>query len=135
MKALAFVLLLGVFIRHDSANWLASITGLTPAAMFYILGGLWEFTLCSLLLFMVLGYPYTLWRGLASAGLVIGVLEGFQIFACRLAIADIGAVPMGANLCDFSTGFPVGAVMTSLYLFMICWHFGRAYRGRSAGCG
>jgi len=130
VKALAFVLLLGVFLRHNSGNWLASVSGLSPAAMFYILGGMWEVTLCALLLWLVAAYPWSLWQGIASAGLLIGVAEGFQVFACRLAITDIKAVPRGANLCDFATGFPVGAVTTSIYLLGLCWMIGRAYRGR-----
>lgn len=132
MKALAFVLILGVFIRHDSPNWLAALSGMTPAAVFYILGGMWEVVLCTLLLWLVAGYPYTIWQAIASVALLVGISEGFQMFACRLAIVDIKAVPRGQNLCDFATGFPVGAVTTSLYLLALCWIVGRAYRGRSA---
>lgn len=134
MKALAFVLLLGAFIRHDSANWLASFTGMKPAALFYILGGMWETTLCALVLWMMLDYPASIWRNLAAGGAVIGALEGFQMFACRLPITDIKAVPAGMNLCDYVTGVPVGAVMTSLYVVMLAYYVGGAFRGRSAGC-
>ena len=132
MKQLAIVLLLGVFIRHDTANWIAASSGMSPAAVFYILGGAWEFVLCGLLLWAVCGYYWTIWSGLASAALVIGMIEGAQVSLCRLAIQDIRSVPQGTNLCDYVTGLPVGAVLTTVYVLLICWHFGRFVRERSA---
>jgi len=130
VKVVAFILLLGVFIRHTGHNWLTS--GYPPAALYYMLGGIWEATLCLVLAWIAYGYRYSIWRGLITASLFIGAFEGLQASACRLAISDIKAVPRGTNLCDYATGLPVGAVMMSAYLLMICWHFGRAYRGRPA---
>ena len=132
MKAFAVALLVGVFLRHGSANWLSDGSSLSAAAWFYILGGAWEFTLCALLLWVVMGYRWTIWRGLCTAALVIGMLEAAQVSVCRLAISDIRAVPVGVSLCDYATGMPMGAVMMSLYVLLICWHFGRAIRERSA---
>lgn len=132
MKALAFVLVLGAFIRHDAANWFASVSGMKPAAIFYVLGGMWEATLCLLILWMMADYPESMWRNLAAGGALIGFLEAFQMAGCRLSITDIKAVPPGVNLCDFVTGVPIGAVMTSLYVVMLAYYVGRAIRGRSA---
>ena len=132
MSRVAVILIIGVFLRHDAANWLASGSRLSPAAWHYILGGAWEVMLCALLLWVVYGYRWSVWRGIASTALVIGMLEGMQISACRLAVDDIRAVPVGMNLCDFRLGLPVGAVMTSLYLIMLAWQVGRAIRERSA---
>lgn len=133
MRALAIILLVGVFLRHDTANWLADGSTFSAGAWFYVLGGAWEVMLCGLLLWAVMGYPWTIWRGISSAALLIGMSEGAQIAGCRLAIDDIKAVPIGANLCDHATGLPVGAVMMSGYLLLLCWHIGRAIRERSAG--
>lgn len=132
MRTLAIVLLVGVFARHDTANWLADGSALSPAAWFYVLGGAWEATLCALMLWQVMGYPAELWRNLAAAGLLIGISEGVQVSVCRLAVEDIRAIPPGINMCDHIAGMPVGAVMTSLYLLLICWQIGRAIRGRPA---
>ena len=131
MKPLAAALLIGVFARHGAANWLAEGSSLSSAAWFYILGGVWEATLCGLILWAIMGYRWTLWRGLASAGCLIGMMEGSQLAVCRLGITDIKAVPTGVNLCDYWSGFPVGAVAFSLYLLIICWHFGRYVRERA----
>lgn len=131
MKALAFILLIGVFVRHSAHNWLLS-DGYSPAAIYYMLGGMWEATLCLVLAWVAYGYRYSIWRGILTAALFIGALEGFQTTGCRLAITDIKAVPRGANLCDYATGFPVGAVTTSVYLLGLCWMIVRAFRGRSA---
>ena len=133
MRALAIVLLVGVFARHDTANWLADGSRLSPAAWFYVLGGAWEALLCALMLWSVLGYPPALWRNLAAAALVIGISEGAQVATCRLAVEDIRAIPPGINMCDYVAGMPVGAVLTSVYLLLICWQIGRAINGRPAG--
>jgi len=132
VKLLASVLLLGVFIRHDSAWWIAAETGANPRVVFYVLGGAWEAVLCALILWALYSYPVTPWRNLAIAACAIGALEGAQMAACRMAIGS-RSIPTGVNLCDYSTGLPVGAVMTSLYLLIICWHVGRALRERSTG--
>ena len=106
MRWLASILLIGVFARHNLAF---SLPGYSPAAWFYILGGMWEACLCfSLMLFLK--------APLVLAALWIGILEGAQISTCRLLTADITQIPKGANLCDHLTGLPIGATMTALYL-------------------
>lgn len=131
MKVIAFALLVGVFIRHSGHTWLSG-SGYSPAAVFYMLGGLWEALLCALGAALVYGARRTVWSGVALAALTIGALEGLQVTGCRLAIADIRAVPSGANLCDYATGLPVGAVAFSLYLIVIAWHVGRGINGKPA---
>src|SRR5437870_2954674 len=107
MKWLGPILLVGVFLRHDTSQWLP---GYTPGAWFYVLGGLWEMILCGSLLALIGGYP------LAIAALWIGILEGAQVSTCRLLMTDITKVPRGGNLCDALTGLPIGATMTALYV-------------------
>jgi hypothetical protein len=119
MKWLGPILLVGVFVRHDTSSWLP---GYTPAAWFYILGGVWEMILCTVLL-LFLRTP------LAVAALWIGVLEGAQISACRLLTKDYSAVPKWQNLCDHLTGLPVGAIMTGLYLYIVCQAIGKSWHG------
>src|SRR5258707_12817845 len=76
MKWLGPILLVGVFLRHDTAQWLP---GYNPGAWFYILGGAWEVILCSALLLTFHAIP------LLTAALWIGVFEGRQVSVCRLA--------------------------------------------------
>jgi integral membrane sensor domain MASE1 len=118
MKWLGSLLLVGVFLRHDTSQWLP---GYSPAAWFYVLGGLWEITLCASLLIWVSQ------TSLLTAALWIGILEGAQVSVCRLATKDIDAVH-GQNLCDALTGLPVGATMTALYLGIVCVAIGKAWR-------
>ena len=118
MKWLGPILLVGVFVRHNTSHWL---TGYSPQAWFYVLGGLWEVVLCLTLLRFVTA-------PLAISALWIGILEGAQVATCRLLTADISAVPKNANLCDALTGLPIGATMTGLYLLIICWAIGKKWR-------
>lgn len=130
MRALAFVLVVGVFARHGLANAIAEHSTLSPAAWFYVLGGAWEVALCACLAWAIIGYRASLWRSLGLAACAIGAIEGAQMSACRLAITDIRAVPAGANLCDFATGLPVGAVLFTLYLLGISYAIGASFRNR-----
>ena len=128
MKAIASLLLLGVFIRHDAVTWIASTVGMTPAAIFYILGGIWEAILCAVLLMIFWVAKKSIWRNLAIAAMLIGILEATQVSVCRMAISDIRAVPQGTNLCDFVSGLPIGISLTCLYFLILCWSVGHATR-------
>lgn len=120
MKWIACLLLLGVTIRHNAANWLAE-SSFTPAAWFYMLGGLWEATLCAVLLWVLLAAKDSVYRNLALAAMAIGILEGLQVTGCRLLVADISKVPRGTSLCDWVSGLPIGAAMVSTYVLIICY--------------
>jgi hypothetical protein len=124
LRWLAIVLLVGVFVRHDTSYLASTFTPLTPGAWFTVMGGLWEITLCLALLLWVRSIP------LAAAALWIGILEGAQISACRAVIADIRSVPQNVNLCDYLTGWHVGAIMTGVYLFIVCMAIGKEWRRR-----
>jgi hypothetical protein len=87
------------------------------------MGGLWEVALCSTLLPLLRASPF------AVTALWIGILEGTQIAVCRAAITDIASVPQKVNLCDYVTGWHVGAIMTGVYLFIVCPAIGKAWRG------
>src|SRR5882672_9284152 len=104
------ILLVGVFLRHNTSQW---FPGYSPAAWFYVLGGLWEILLCACVL---LAYSH---NPLLAAAMWIGILEGSQVSICRLATKDIDAVH-GQNLCDALTGLPIGATMTGLYVILVC---------------
>ena len=108
MKWLGSLLLVGVFVRHNTSMWLP---GYSPAAWFYVLGGLWEAVLCAVLLGFVRG-------PLAIVSLWIGITEGSQVAVCRLLTKDIDAVH-GQNLCDALLGFPLGPWLTGLYIILI----------------
>ncbi len=116
MKWLGSILLVGVFIRHNTA-W--SLPGYSPQAWFYILGGFWEMLLCLVILTKVT-------EPLAIAAMWIGILEGAQVSVCRLLTSDITKVQ--GNLCDSLTGLPIGATMTALYLLIVCWAIGKEWR-------
>jgi hypothetical protein len=128
MRVIAAILLIGVCIRHNAVNALAASTGLTPGAVFYVLGGAWEIALCAAMLAFTTALPPSTWRTIVRCAMVVGIIEGAQIGACRLAIPDIARVPTGTSLCDHVAGFPIGVAITVLYLFVIAWVLGRAVR-------
>lgn len=101
---------------------------MTPAAIFYILGGAWEVVLCGVLLMIFWAMKKSIWRNLSIAAMLIGMLEGGQVAVCRLAVSDIHAVPQGVNLCDYVGGLPIGVSLTCLYFFILCWSVGHAAR-------
>jgi len=119
MRAVAIILVVGVFVAHDGANWLADGTRYSPAAVFYMLHGAWEAVLSAALLLVLVAVKATVWRDLALGALTISIIEGLQMPTCRLAIADMKAVPRGVSLCDFATGLPVHAVLLTLEVFAL----------------
>lgn len=116
MKWLACALLLGVCVRHFSNHWFNSYLGVKW--WFYVMGGLWEFFLCSALLMVVWQARATKWRWLALYALMIGAFEALQMSVCRVLIFDISKMPIGTNTCDFVTGLKVTATINTLYLFV-----------------
>lgn len=128
MRGVAAILMLAVFIRHESIYWLASASGFSPQAVNYMMTGAFEAILGGIIIALVWGYKETIWRNLAIAAMAIAVLEGLQITGCRLLVADIRKVPAGSNLCDYLVGFPLGHVMFAIYLLIICTMVGRAIR-------
>lgn len=130
MKPLAILLLVGVFIRHGSAGWLADLTSFPVKGIFYILGGMWEAILCVALLRFIILERETLWVRLAMLACVAGAIEGLQMAVCRTLTPDISAVPVGENLCwQFTNPVPVGIVLYVCYFFAAMWIIG----GRGAG--
>jgi hypothetical protein len=115
---------MGVFVAHDAANWLSDGTRYSPAAMFYMLQGAWSASLSAVLLMLLSAAKASLWKNLCIAALVISILEGLQMPACRLSIDNMGLVPRGMSLCDYATGLPVGATMTTLYVSILAWLVG-----------
>jgi hypothetical protein len=120
-KWLGPVLIVAVFARHNLA-W--SLPGYSPQAWFYIMGGMLEILLCSTLLLMLPA------QALIRSAMWIGILEGAQVSACRLATT--GPIGKDANLCDALTGWHVGAIMTGVYLFIVCMAIGKEWRKREA---
>jgi hypothetical protein len=114
MRVIATILIVGVFLAHDGANWLADGSRFTPAAVFYMLHGAWEAVLSALLLAVLTATKASAWRDLGITALAISIIEALQIPACRLAISDIRSVPPGMSLCDRATGLPVHAVLLTL---------------------
>jgi hypothetical protein len=131
MKLIAAILLIGTLLRHSAHAWLAS-DRYSASAWFYINGGVFEIALCGVLATLFASANQTVWTRLAIAACVIGIFEGLQISACRLAIKNIAAKPSNTNTCDFVTGLPIGAVMFSLYFLIICWAIGRTIHARRA---
>ncbi len=121
MRFLAFVLLIGVALRHMGASWLAPVFGMPVAGMFYVLGGLWEVVLCAVVLLLLHQQPKSVWRNLAFSAAYIGVIEGSMIAGCRVMISDMSLVPKGMNLCDFVTGLPVAATLGAMYVLILAW--------------
>lgn len=121
MKGFAVLLIVGVFFAHDGANWLAEGSRFSPAAVFYMLQGIWTALLSALLLALVWAAKPSIWRSLCIAALVISIVEGLQIPACRFFVDDIYALAKsGMNTCDYVTRLPVSAVTISLELIALC---------------
>ena len=108
MKWLGPLLLLGVFVRHNTPSWLP---GYTPPEWFYLLGGIWEASLCAALM-LFLRTP------LAIVALWIGISEGTQVAVCGAAMGHARA-PIGVNECDYLLGFPLGPWLTGFYIILI----------------
>lgn len=124
MRFIASILLLGAFVRHDAAGILAPIFGLTPAWMFYILSGIWEALLCSVILVLALQMRFSIWRQFIVSAMWIGIIEATEIPVCSVAAGfknDTG----GLNLCDYAFGFPFGKVVMVLYFLVLVWNIGR----------
>lgn len=119
MRWLAAGLLAAVFLRHHTAFWLAAMIGTTPPAVSYVMGGLLEVALGATVAMLLMGWKASPWRNLGIVAALIAASEGGQIAVCRMAIADIRALPANTTLCDHATGLPVAAVMTTLYLLAI----------------
>jgi MFS family permease len=118
VKWLGPLLLIGVFARHN-LTWLP---GYSPAEWFYLLGGLWEVVLCATILLLLPSIST-----LAIAALWIGILEGAQVTICG-ALMGHARPPEGMNECDYLTGWHVGAIMTGVYLFIVCMAIGKEWR-------
>jgi hypothetical protein len=121
MKWLGPLLLIGVFARHN-LSWLP---GYTPPEWFYLLGGVWEILLCASILLFIPALP------LIQAAMWIGILEGAQVTVCG-ALMGHARPPAGQNECDYLTGWHVGAIMTGVYLFIVCMAIGKEWRKREA---
>ena len=121
MRAVALVLIVGVFARYDAVNMLSQMFGMSPPAIYYILGGLWESALAAVILLLSYQMRECIWRRIIRAATIIGIVEGTQASVCRVAVRDIRAVPQGVDLCDYVTGLPFGSVVMSVYFLIICW--------------
>jgi len=117
VKWIALTLLCGVFIAHDTANWLA-FGSFTPGRVFYMLQGAWSALLSAILMVFVLTQKRTIWRDLSVAALAISIIEGMEMPVCTLAV-DSAKVPRGTNLCDYAAGFPIGYVIEGLYFIAV----------------
>lgn len=131
MKPLAILLLVGVFVRHGSAGWLADLTNFPVKGIFYILGGYWEAILCAVLLSFVALEAETLWVRLAMLACIAGAIEGLQMAVCRTLTVDISVVPAGANLCwQLTKPIPVGIALYVCYFFAAVWIIGKSWNAR-----
>lgn len=121
MRTMAVVLLVGVFMTHHTANWLADGSRFSPAAIFYMQQGMWAAILALFLLDAIWAEARSFWRSLAIAALVISIGEGLLQPVCRFAVDNINAVPKGVSLCDYVTGMPTHAVMLCVEIFAVLW--------------
>lgn len=125
MKWLVLIVTVSIFARHNSAFWMASALNTTAPAVSYVMGGLLEVVMGAALAILLLTQPKSLWRTLGIFAGCIAAIEGAQMAACRIVIADIRALPANTTLCDFVTGLPIGSVITALYLSGILYLVGR----------
>ena len=76
MRAVALVLIVGVFARYDAVNMLSQMFGMSPPAIYYILGGLWESALAAVILLLSYQMRECIWRRIIRAATIIGIIEG-----------------------------------------------------------
>lgn len=124
MRWLAILLVVGVFVAHDAANWLSEGTRFSPGWVFYMLQGVWSALLSACLLIFFISAKPSLWRSLGIAGLAISIIEGAMVVGCALLVDDIYAVPRGTTLCHYATGLPIGSAITCLEVFILAWIVG-----------
>lgn len=105
MRAIAVLLVVGVFLRHDTPFRIAAMTGWTPGGIFYVAGAMWEALLCALLLFFIWNYRASIWRSLGIAAAFIGIAEAAMSAACQMTITS--QPPPNTFQCDHVTGLPV----------------------------
>jgi len=127
VRVLATLLLLGVFLRHDTAFTVAEWTGWTPSGVFYVQGALWELVLCGVLAFIFLEANRSLWRSLALAACAIGMIEAALVGGCQMVI--VGHPPPQMTQCDFVSGLPIFAISMLVELVAVAiiigewaWH-------------
>lgn len=128
VRVIAIILLLAVFVRHESAFWLADATGFNPRAVHYMLGGAYEVVLAGVIAVFLLAANRSLWRNLGLAAMAIAAIEGAQITACRAMVKDMKQVPPDTNLCDWIVGVPMGHILMSFYLLIVVWSIADASR-------
>lgn len=117
-KYLAILLLIAVYLRHNTSYWISDLSGMSPRGVFYVLGGLWEALLAGVI--VVLAYQKkSAWWHLLAFACFIAIIEGLQMSACRI-IGNSGP----RNICDSVSGLPIGATLTSLYTFNVCYFSG-----------
>lgn len=125
MKWLALTVLVITFARHNSAFWMASALNTTAPAVSYVMGGILEAVMGVAIALLMFTQPKSLWRTLGIFAGCIAASEGAQMAVCRMAIADIRALPPNTTLCDHVTGLPVGSVLMTGYLMGIFYLVGR----------
>ena len=118
MKAIAILLLLGVFLRHDTAFKIAELTGWSPSGVFYVEGALLEILLLGLLALFI-WYSRSAWRSLAIATCGVGMLEAAMMATCQMLIKS--RPPANMTQCDYVTGWPISAVTTTIYALLLAW--------------
>lgn len=112
-------------LRHNTAYEIASLTGISPRGAFYVMGGLWEVTLCLVVAGLVWFEKHSIYRSIALGAMVIGVVEGLQMSVCRALVTDMNKVPLDARICDYLAGFPIGSVITGFTVIFLIWLIGR----------
>ena len=119
MKVITCALLLGIFLRHDSAFTVAQWTGWNPRSIFYVQGALLEILLLALLLCFIWAVRRDVWRSLGIAACGIGISEAALIAGCQAAIMT--RPPANVTQCDHVTGLPISAATTTIYLLVLAW--------------
>ena len=123
MRAIAVVLLLGVFLRNFSifgGMWDAS--SFSPQAIFYMLGGILELILFSVIAVLVWKDRKSYWGSIVIIASVMGMIEGFTTTGCRLLISDIFALPRDIHMCDWKFGFSFQGWRLTFYLiYLASW--------------
>lgn len=117
-------LLVATFLRHFTSEWLAAGSSFSPAAVFYMLGGVYEVALAALALPVLIVIKPSVWRGLGFLALGVMAVEGLQVATCRFFLK----AATHANQCDVLTGLPVEKTTVTFYAMVAAFIIGKAIR-------
>lgn len=120
MRAVAACLFAAVLFAHYLYPYLAGVAGVGAKGWAMIGQHVLIVALAGVLVPILIAARDSAATRIALAAAVVAILESIQTPPCRLLIGPhLVSVPVGANLCDHVTGWPITSVMYGLELMAV----------------